>query len=83
MVADLGTLIALLGIGLFGLKGVLIVRDSRHLPSSKTLLESKPTAKLPTQVDAGDAPSITAHTTRNFEPVYKSEKQNDFGWLCE
>jgi hypothetical protein len=75
LIADLGTLIATLGIGLFVLKGVLILRDSRHLPpSSKTLLESKPTAKLPTEYDAGDAPSITEHTTRNFEPVYRKRK---------
>jgi hypothetical protein len=73
LIADIGVLIAMLGIGLFGFKGVLLILGDSRNPQSQ-LLESKPTAKLPTQLHAGAAPSVTEHTTRNFEPIYPERK---------
>jgi hypothetical protein len=74
LIADIGVLIAMLGIGLFGFKGVLLILGDSRNPQQSQLLESKPTAKLPTQLHAGEAPSVTEHTTRNFEPIYPERK---------
>ena len=75
LIADLGMLIAMLGIGVFGFKGVSLLRSqSGSSRPSKTLLEGKPTAELPPALPAGEPASITEHTTRNFEPIYSKRK---------
>src|SRR5947207_6781251 len=74
-IADLGTLIAVLGIGLLGFKGVSKIRSqsssSRQL---KTLLKGEPTTELPPALPSGEPASVTEHTTRHFEPIYSERK---------
>ena len=75
LIADLGTLIAVLGIGLLGFKGVSLIRSqSSSSPRTKTLLESKPTTELPQALPSGEPASVTEHTTRDFEPIYSERK---------
>jgi predicted nucleic acid-binding Zn ribbon protein len=73
--SDIGMLIAVLGIGLLGFKGVsLILSQSSPSPRTKTLLESKPTTELPHALPSGEPASVTEHTTRHFEPIYSERK---------
>ena len=75
LIADLGTLIALLGIGLLGFKGVSLIRSqSSSSHHSKTLLSGKPTTELPPALPSGEPASVTEHTTRHFEPIYNERK---------
>ena len=76
LIADLGTLIAVLGIGLLGFKGVSLIRSqSSSSRQSKTLLEGgKPTTELPPALPSGEPASVTEHTTRHFEPIYSDRK---------
>ena len=75
LIADLGTLIAMLGIALLGFKGVSLIRSQ---PSSSrqsmTLLEGKSTNELPPALPSGEPASVTEHTTRHFEPIYSERK---------
>ena len=75
LIADLGTLIAVLGIGLLAFWGVSLIRSQ---PSSSrqsmTLLEGKPTNELPPALPSGEQASVTEHTTRHFEPIYSERK---------
>ncbi len=76
LIADLGTLIAVLGIGLLGFKGVSLIRSqSSSSGQSKTLLEGKPTTELPPALPSGEPASVTEHTTRHFEPIYSERKE--------
>ncbi len=75
LIADLGTLIAMLGIGLLGFKGVSLMRSqSSSSRQSKTVLESKPTTELPPALPSGEPASVIEHTTRHFEPIYSERK---------
>ena len=75
LIADLGTLIAVLGIGLLGFKGVSLIRSpSSSSRQSKTLLEGEPTTELPPALPSGEPASVTEHTTRHFEPIYSERK---------
>ena len=75
LVSDIGVVIALLGVGLLGLKGVLtILPQSKVIPTSEALLHGEPTTKLPTALHSGELASVTEHTTRTLEPVYGERK---------
>ena len=75
LIADIGTLISLLGIGLFAFKGVLLIRSqSSSPPRTKTLLASKPTTELPHSLPPGEPASVTEHTTRHFEFIHSDRK---------
>ena len=80
LIADLGMIIAMLGIGLICFKGVSLMRSQSSSSSqSTTLLEGKPTTELPTTelptaLPAGEPASVTEHTTRHFEPIYSERK---------
>ena len=75
LIADLGTLIAVLGVGLLGFQGVSLIRSQSN-PSheSQTLLKGKPTTELPPALPSGEPASVTEHTTRHFEPIYSERK---------
>jgi hypothetical protein len=75
LIADIGVVIALLGVGLLGFKGVLLILpESQSSPQSKMLLEGESTAKPPHALPLGEPPSVSEHTTRRFEPVYGERK---------
>lgn len=72
LVADMGTLIAMLGIAFFGYRGVLLLR-SQPSPSVPSIVqpEDLSTSELPRALPEGERPSVTEHTTRPFEPIYR------------
>src|ERR1700730_2525394 len=76
LIADIGVVIALLGVGLLGFKGVLLILPvSKSSPQSKMLLEGESTAKPPHRLPPGEPPrGVSEHTTRRFEPVYSERK---------
>lgn len=76
LIADIGTLIAVLGVALFGYKGVLLMLQPQSSSPSqiKTLPESDPTAKLPPALQPDAPPSVTEHTTRTLEPINNKRK---------
>jgi len=79
LVADIGTLICVLGVGLFGLRGVLLIKygSGSTLKASsavKTEIKGKPTTELPLPLPPAQTPSVTEHTTRHFDPVYSERK---------
>lgn len=75
LIADLGMLIGLLGIGLLGFRGVgLILFPPEPTPRSETLLEGEPTNELPRALEPGAPHSVTEHTTRQFETVHSKRK---------
>src|ERR1700687_4963161 len=75
LVSDIGVVIAFLGVGLLGLKGVLtILPQSKIVPTSEEVLHGGPMTKLPTALHPGELASVTEHTTRTLEPVYSERK---------
>ncbi|MDQ3252707.1 MAG: zinc ribbon domain-containing protein [Acidobacteriota bacterium] len=75
LIADIGTVMAFLGIGLLGFKGVsLMLSQSSSSPQSKALSEGEPMTRLPPASRTGELPSITEHTTHHLEPIYSKRK---------
>lgn len=76
LIADIGTVMAFLSIGLLGFKGVsLMMSQPNSTPRSKALPESEPTtSRLPPAPQAAERISITEHTTRHLEPIYIKRK---------
>ena len=72
-VADIGTIVSVLGVGLLGWKGVFILQHSRfsQLQKAHQALEQPPTRQgaLP----SAEAPSITEQTTRHFDPQLEKD----------
>jgi hypothetical protein len=67
-VADIGTLIALMGVGLLGLKGlVLIGISAKGQLQERTLPRAERTTELPRVLVSGVRTSITEHTTRQLD----------------
>ena len=73
-VSDIGTLIALLGIGLLGFKGVmLVIRPPRYSPRAQPAPQVEETSRL--RMLSAEPPSVTENTTRQLEPSIDSEKE--------
>jgi hypothetical protein len=67
-VGDIGTLIALLGIGLIGFKGVMmIVAPPKAKPRTQALRRAERTTELPRAIGSGVPASITENTTRKLD----------------
>lgn len=65
---DIGTIIALLGVGLLGLKGVMmIVAPPRPSPPAKRVMQVEQTSELKPRVLSAEPPSITENTTRQLD----------------
>jgi hypothetical protein len=75
LIADIGVVIALLGVGLLGIKGVLIMLpQSRVAPKPKTQLQGEPMVMQTSALQPGEPASVTDHTTRALESVYEEPK---------
>jgi positive regulator of sigma E activity len=78
LIADIGTVLAFLGIIIFGYRGFsLMFPKSSALTRSKkakVLSESESTNKLPLATQFEGLPSVTEHTTRHLEPIYSERK---------
>lgn len=75
LVADIGTILAFLGIGLLGFKGVSLMLTQSDSPSqTKALPGRETTNKLSSASQLGELPSVTEYTTRQIEPTYREQK---------
>jgi len=77
---DIGTIIALLGVGLLGLKGVmLIVAPPSHSPPVKRVMQVEQTSQLKPSLLSAEPPSVTENTTRQLDASLdvRSEKPRD------
>ena len=73
---DIGTMIALLGVGLLGLKGVmLIVASPRQSPPVKRVMQVEQTSQLKPSLLSAEPPSVTENTTRELDASLESGKQ--------
>lgn len=78
-IAGIGTIIALLGVGLLGLKGVmLIVAPPRLVLQTKSMPTEGPIAREPARLSA-EPPSVTETTTRQLDTSIdaRDEKSRD------
>jgi len=73
---DIGTIIALLGVGLLGLKGVmLIVAPPRPLPPVKRVMQVEQTSQLKPSLLSAEPPSVTENTTRELDASIEGTKK--------
>ena len=75
---DIGTIIALLGVGLLGLKGVMmIVAPPRPSPPTKRVTQVENTSELIPKLLSAELPSVTENTTRHLDArIEGGEKQS-------
>lgn len=71
LLAGIGGLIALLGVGLLGVKGVLLMtHPSEPLPPGIGAPPAEPTHRIqPGGLPAVEPPGVTEHTTRSMDPI--------------
>ena len=69
-VADVGTLLALVGVGFFVIKGLFLLNHSRSEQANEDLSRAVTTTELTPLLEAKEQPSVTEFTTRNFDRVY-------------
>ncbi len=73
---DIGTIIALLGVGLLGLKGVMmIVAPPRPSPPAKRVMQVEQTSELKPALLSTEPPSVTENTTRQLDTSVESLKE--------
>jgi hypothetical protein len=73
---DIGTIIALLGVGLLGLKGVmLIVTPPRRAAPAKRVMPAEQTSELRPTLLSAEPPSVTENTTRELDASVESLKE--------
>jgi|SRR6185436_35857 len=72
LVADIGTLISVVGVTFFILKGLFLLNQSRAsiAAPAKDPPRADTTTELSPLLEAKEQPSVTEFTTRNFDPVY-------------
>lgn len=76
-IRDIGTIISLLGVGLIGVKGVmLIVAPPRPLPGAKRVTQVEQTSKLKPKLLSAEPPSVTENTTRQLEASVESQERS-------
>ena len=75
-VSDIGTIIALLGVGLLGFKGVmLVVSPPRYSPRQKQNPEIEETFQPNPRLLSAEPPSVTENTTRQLDATIDREKE--------
>jgi zinc-ribbon domain len=70
LVADVGTVLALVGVAFFVIKGLFLFNRSRGAHSSEELSRAGTTTELTPLLEAKEQPSVTEFTTRNFDRIY-------------
>lgn len=77
-VSDIGTIIALLGVGLLGFKGVmLVVSPPKYSPRKKQTPEIEETFQPNPRMLSAEPPSVTENTTRQLDATSDREKSRD------
>jgi Uncharacterized membrane protein, putative virulence factor len=77
-ITDIGTIIALIGAGLIGLKGIFLVLQQAgvmQLPKQQVVQQQLPPGQQ-FSIHAGEPKSVIEHTTRNLDavPVYEKPR---------
>jgi hypothetical protein len=73
LIADIGTLMSVLGVGLLVARGILLLKSfGDSSPDSQSKADT--TTKLTPQLEAKDQPSVTEFTTRHLDSVYAERK---------
>jgi zinc ribbon protein len=76
-IRDIGTIISLLGVGLIGVKGVmLIVAPPRYSLRSQPTRQAEQTSGLEPRLLAAEPPSVTENTTRQLEASVESRERS-------
>jgi zinc-ribbon domain len=76
MVTDMGTLIAVLGIGLLGFKGVMmVITPPRPSPGSHSAPQIEETSRLTPPLFSAEPPSVTENTTRQLDTRVARDKE--------
>ena len=70
LVADVGTVLAYVGVAFFVIKGLFLLNRSRPAPAADGKTKADTTTELTPLLEAKEQPSVTEFTTRNFDPVY-------------
>ncbi len=76
LIADIGTLMSVLGVGFLVSRGILLLKDSAH-SSLRAPPKAETTTELAPQLEAKDRPSVTDFTTRHFDPSYAERKDRE------
>jgi hypothetical protein len=74
LIADIGTLMSVLGVGFLVARGMLLLKDTAHSVMREPRKADTTTELTPSQLEAKDQPSVTDFTTRHFDPVYAERK---------
>lgn len=75
-ISDIGTIISLLGVGLIGVKGVmLIVAPPRYSLRSQPTPQAEQTSELKPALNSAEPPSVTENTTRQLDASVESLKE--------
>jgi hypothetical protein len=74
LIADIGTLLSVLGVGLLVSRGILLLKDSAHSTPHERSRAETTTELKPQQLEAKEQPSVTEFTTRHLDPVYAERK---------
>jgi len=74
LIADIGTLISVLGVGLLVSRGILLLKDAAHTSLPEPSKAETTTELKPRQLEAKEQPSVTESTTHHLDPVYAKRK---------
>ena len=69
-IADIGTLMSVLGVGLLVSRGILLLKDAARSGSHEPSKADTTTELKPRELESKEQPSVTEFTTRHLDPVY-------------
>ncbi len=77
LIADIGTMISVVGVGLISFKGISLLRSpSSSLTQPTALPENRSTTELPSASQFEGLPTVTEDTTRHLEPIQLERKES-------
>jgi hypothetical protein len=77
LIADIGTLMSVLGVGLLVSRGILLLKDAAHSRLPQPSKADTTTELTPRQLEQKEQPSVTEFTTHHLDPVYAERKDPD------
>jgi len=77
LIADIGTLISVLGVGLLVSRGILLLKDAGRSRLPEPSKADTTTELRPQQLEEKEQPSVTEFTTHHLDPVYAERKDPD------
>ena len=74
LIADIGSLLSVLGVGFLVSRGILLIKDAAHSGRHQSSKGNTTSELTPQQLEAKEQPSVTEFTTRHLDPVYAKRK---------